>query len=323
VSSLNPIRGERRVGSIGLRLPYQSMKIARLDERGRWVRDCGTGESGSILIRGPNVFAGYADPAQDAAAFAAPGWLDTGDLGHCDAEGFFWISGRAKDLIKRSGHSVDPRAVEEILRAHPAVAAVAVVGRPDDRAGEVPVAFAVLRTGAGPASPALLEALRSCVTDPIARPVAVVVTEALPVTAVGKVDKAALRTIARLSNDAPQHIPQAVPAIHPPNGADPMIRVTVTYPRQDGASFDHEYYRSTHRALLMERLWTFGLQRVEMDHCLADGAGGPAPAVAAAHMLFSTLQGFQDGMAEHGAELMADVANYTTIAPSIVVSETA
>ncbi|HSV46233.1 MAG TPA: AMP-binding protein, partial [Ramlibacter sp.] len=141
LSTLSPLRGPRRVGSIGLRLPYQAMKVARLDEQGRWLADCAPGDTGSLLIQGPNVFAGYADPAQTVAAFAAPGWLNTGDLGHCDAQGYFWISGRAKDLIKRSGHSIDPQGVEEALHADPAVALAAVVARPDSRAGEVPVAF--------------------------------------------------------------------------------------------------------------------------------------------------------------------------------------
>ncbi len=85
-----------------------------------WLADCAPGETGHLLINGPNVFAGYADAAQTAAAaFAAPGWLDTGDLGHCDVDGYFWISGRAKDLIGRSGHSIDPQGVEEAPACRP------------------------------------------------------------------------------------------------------------------------------------------------------------------------------------------------------------
>lgn len=196
ISTLNPLRGERRIGSIGLRLPYQAMKVARLDAQGRWLADCAPGETGHLLINGPNVFAGYADAGQTAAAFAAPGWLDTGDLGHCDADGYFWISGRAKDLIKRSGHSIDPQGVEEALHADPAIAIAAVVARPDARAGEVPVAFVSLKPGAR-ADPARL--LADCcerLGDPVAAPVQLTVLQELPLTAVGKLDKVALRALA-------------------------------------------------------------------------------------------------------------------------------
>ncbi|WP_088287433.1 acyl-CoA synthetase [Ideonella sp. A 288] len=200
ISTLSPLRGERRIGSIGLRLPYQAMKVARLDEQGRWLADCAPGEAGHLLIQGPNVFAGYADAAQTAAAFAAPGWLDTGDLGHCDADGYFWISGRAKDLIKRSGHSIDPQGVEEALHADPAIALAAVVARPDARAGEVPVAFVSLKPGALADPAQLLAACRQRLGDPVAAPVQLTVLQQLPMTAVGKLDKVALRALAAADN---------------------------------------------------------------------------------------------------------------------------
>jgi len=196
ISTLNPLRGERRPGSIGLRLPYQAMKVARLDAQGRWLADCVPGESGHLLISGPNVFAGYADAAQTAAALAAPGWLDTGDLGHCDADGYFWISGRAKDLIKRNGHSIDPQTVEEALHADPAIALAAVVARPDPRAGEVPVAYVCLKPGARGDAAQLLADCRRRLGDPVAAPVQLTVLAQLPLTAVGKLDKVALRALA-------------------------------------------------------------------------------------------------------------------------------
>lgn len=196
ISTLSPLRGERRSGSIGLRLPYQAMKVARLDAQSRWLADCAPGEAGHLLISGPNVFAGYADAAQTAAAFAAPGWLDTGDLGHCDADGYFWISGRAKDLIKRSGHSIDPQGVEEALHADPAIALAAVVARPDPRAGEVPVAFVCLKPGAQGDAAQLLADCRQRLGDPVATPVQLTILDKLPLTAVGKLDKVALRALA-------------------------------------------------------------------------------------------------------------------------------
>jgi fatty-acyl-CoA synthase len=188
LSTLSPLRGPRHIGSIGLRLPYQDMKVAHLDAAGRWQADCGIDETGSLLIRGPNVFSGYADAAQTAAAYAAPGWLNTGDLGHCDADGYFWISGRAKDLIKRSGHSIDPQGVEEALHADPAVALAAVVARPDARAGEIPVAFVTLKPGARSDAVQLLATCRRRLDDPVATPVHLTILEQLPMTAVGKLD---------------------------------------------------------------------------------------------------------------------------------------
>lgn len=100
-----------------------------------------------------------------------------------------------------------------------------------------------------------------------------------------------------------------------------MIRVTVSYPAGAQASFDHDYYRDKHRALLLDRLAAHGLASVEIDRCLADGAGKPPPVVAAAHLMFESLDGFQAGMAAHGQEIMADVARYTDITPNVVISE--
>ncbi|WP_158290189.1 EthD family reductase [Ramlibacter sp. WS9] len=102
-----------------------------------------------------------------------------------------------------------------------------------------------------------------------------------------------------------------------------MIRITVSYPNAEGKRFDHTYYQTQHRKLLMDRLAEHGLQRVEMDKALADGAGGKPPVVAAAHLVFTDMTGFQKGMAAHGREIMGDLANYTDIAPAILISEMA
>lgn len=102
-----------------------------------------------------------------------------------------------------------------------------------------------------------------------------------------------------------------------------MIRITVSYTNVEGQRFDHTYYQAQHRQLLMARLATHGLQRVEMDKALADGAGGKPPVVAAAHLIFTDLAGFQAGMKVHGREIMGDVANYTDITPAILISEMA
>jgi len=114
VSGINPVRGERRVGSIGLRLPGQRMKAVLVDERGAFVRDCRTDEVGLLVVSSPNVFAGYRDPAQNEGLWLDCGdgrrWLNTGDLGRSDAEGYFWLTGRKKELIIRGGHNLDPSA---------------------------------------------------------------------------------------------------------------------------------------------------------------------------------------------------------------------
>jgi malonyl-CoA/methylmalonyl-CoA synthetase len=129
----NPYEGERRAGTVGFPLPGVSLRLAE--------RPGGTAE---IQVRGPNVIRGYlSDPAADAAAFTDDGWFRTGDLGTVDSDGYLRISGRAKELIITGGYNVYPREVEELLRAHPLVSDAAVVGEPDEKWGEVVVAYVV------------------------------------------------------------------------------------------------------------------------------------------------------------------------------------
>ncbi len=102
-----------------------------------------------------------------------------------------------------------------------------------------------------------------------------------------------------------------------------MIRITVSYPNVEGKRFDHAYYQAQHRQLLLERLASHGLQRVEMDKALADGSGGRPAVVAAAHLIFTDMAGFQQGMKAHSREIMGDLTNYTDISPGILISEMA
>ena len=201
-SVLNPPAGERRIGSIGLRAPYQQVKVAVLCGDGRAaptriVRDAAPGEIGAVVMRGPNVFPGYLDPRDDAGAWAADDagqrWLNTGDLARADAQGYLWLAGRAKDLIIRGGHNIDPQLIEEAMCRHPAVAIAAAVGQPDAHAGEVPICFVVLREGAKASEAELLEFGRSAVPERGAAPVRVEIVGAMPVTAVGKIFKPTLR----------------------------------------------------------------------------------------------------------------------------------
>ena len=108
VSSLNPRDGDRAIGSIGLRLPYQQMKVAQLGADGEVQREAAADEIGTILLRGPYVFSGYVKDSDNRGICLADGWLNTGDLGRQDAKGYFWLTGRAKDLIIRGGHNIDP-----------------------------------------------------------------------------------------------------------------------------------------------------------------------------------------------------------------------
>jgi len=108
----------------------------------------GVGDDGEVWIRGPQVMKGYLNnPAATAATIDAQGWLHTGDIGHIDEDGHLFVVDRLKELIKFKGFQVPPAELEALLLTHPAVADAAVVGLPDDEAGEIPVGFVVLKPG--------------------------------------------------------------------------------------------------------------------------------------------------------------------------------
>lgn len=193
VSTLNPLEGEARIGSIGLRLPYQSLLIVRPDEPG--VAPCEPGEIGVLAIKGPNVFEGYLKDEQTREVLR-DGWLLTGDLARMDAEGYVWLTGRAKDLIIRGGHNIDPSIGEAALAAHPAVALAAVIGAPHADLGEIPAAFVTLRPGGVATADDLRAFARAEASDKAAAPAEVHVLDEMPVTPVGKIYKPALRRIA-------------------------------------------------------------------------------------------------------------------------------
>jgi fatty-acyl-CoA synthase len=210
LSSANPRYGEVKVGSVGLRMPYQNMKIVSLDGR----RDLGANEPGVIAFKGPNTFPGYLDEAQNAKAWFDGGWFNTGDLGYVDADGYFWVTGRAKDLIIRGGNNIDPRMVEEYFYAHPAVADAAVVARPDAHAGELPVAYLALKPGATATLDELKFYAYEKVPERLAVPKAFYLIDQMPRTMVGKINKAVLRVdaIRRAQRDAIATIDEPVDA---------------------------------------------------------------------------------------------------------------
>lgn len=192
-AAINPPGEAVRVGSVGLRLPYTEIRIAELDGAGGVARDCGTDEIGVILCRGPQVFAGYVDPAHDAKAWVDGDWFDTGDLGRIDADGYIYLTGRAKDVIIRGGHNIDPALIEDALYAHPDIALAAAVGRPDRRVGEMPMAYVQFKPGKSVDEAALKAFVAERIAERAANPVEIVTVDAMPLTAVGKIFKPALR----------------------------------------------------------------------------------------------------------------------------------
>ena len=188
--------GEERPGSVGRVLPGQQIKAVRIGD-GPWA-DCAPGETGVLVIGGPAVFAGYVTdpglggPRVSREGIVHDGWLNTGDLGMVDAGGFVSLTGRAKDLIIRGGHNIDPRVIEEALLRHPTVRAAVAVGRPDRHAGEVPVAYVVPADVGTFDEAELLAWASTAIDEPAARPKRIYPMTEIPVTEVGKHFKPAL-----------------------------------------------------------------------------------------------------------------------------------
>ena len=198
VSSINPPGAPAKVGSIGLRMPWQAMRALVLDDDARYLRDAAIDEVGVISVRGPNLFAGYLEAEHNKGLWIerdgkdGVAWLNTGDLGRVDANGYVWLAGRKKELIIRGGHNIDPKTIEEPLHRHPAVALAAAVGRPDVHAGEVPVAYVQLRPGASATTDELAAFAQANIGERAAWPKQIEIVDALPLTAVGKIFKPAL-----------------------------------------------------------------------------------------------------------------------------------
>jgi fatty-acyl-CoA synthase len=191
--SIEPFHAPRVPGSAGLRLPYTEVRVVPWREgRVQLGETSPAGDTGVVVLRGPNVSPGYTDAARDAGMFEG-GWLVSGDLGHLDAQGYLHVTGRAKDVIIRGSHNIDPGLVEDAFLAHPSVAMCAVVSEPDAHSGEVPAAFVMLKPGVHATGETLLAEVAPRVYERPAVPKRVVVLDALPLTAVGKIYKPALR----------------------------------------------------------------------------------------------------------------------------------
>jgi malonyl-CoA/methylmalonyl-CoA synthetase len=181
----NPYDGERRPGTVGGPFPGQEARV--VDVRTR--QPLPPGEIGEIEVRGPHVFAGYWNrPDATAEAFSADGWFKTGDLGWCSTDGYYSITGRARELIISGGYNVYPREVEEVLATHPEIAEVAVVGRPDPDLGEQVVAVVVPKAGHHPDAADIITFCRERLAS-YKKPRQVIFVDALPRNALGKVQK--------------------------------------------------------------------------------------------------------------------------------------
>ncbi|MGH8816179.1 MAG: acyl-CoA synthetase, partial [Achromobacter pestifer] len=197
ISSITPPGSEFPVNCVGFPLPYVQLRIVGLDTpSGQAARDLPTGTAGMVLFKAPNVIPGFLDPEDTARAFTEDGWLISGDVGFLDAEGRLHLQGRAKDLIIRGGHNIDPKIIEDALATHPAVHLCAAVGAPDAYAGELPVAFVTLTQGAQVTEAELVAYAASHVDEGPACPKCVIVLDAMPMTNVGKIYKPDLRRLA-------------------------------------------------------------------------------------------------------------------------------
>jgi long-chain acyl-CoA synthetase len=178
----------RKFGSVGIPLPYTDVKIVDAESG---AREMSPGEEGELIQKGPSVALGYWKKPEDTKEAFKNGWLYTGDLGTMDENGFFYITGRKKELIKYKGYNIAPRMLEEILYKHPAVLGCAAVGKKDEVAGEIPVAFVALIEGAKVTAEELMEFVNGQVA-PYKKLREVRFIGKMPLFATGKLNRRAL-----------------------------------------------------------------------------------------------------------------------------------
>jgi acyl-CoA synthetase (AMP-forming)/AMP-acid ligase II len=202
--SCNPVDGEKKIGSVGIPFPHCRVRILKQTPEG--VIDCAVDEVGEICVDNPGVLEGatYTERGKNADLYHFGRYLRTGDLGRIDPDGYLWITGRAKDLIIRGGHNIDPAEIEEALAGHPAVAMAGAIGQPDAFSGELPCVYVELVGGAKVTTDELMEWFREHVHERAAVPKHLEILPELPKTAVGKVFKPDLRkrAITRVYNAA-------------------------------------------------------------------------------------------------------------------------
>jgi long-chain acyl-CoA synthetase len=195
----NPRSGQRKPGSVGIPLPGTEAKIVDLETGTRTVK---IGETGELVIRGPQVMKGYWNMPDETKQTLRNGWLYTGDIARMDEDGYFYIVDRKKDLIIAGGYNIYPREVEEVLYTHPAVLEAAVVGVPDPYRGETVKAYLVFKPGAKATSQEL-EAFCRGHLAPFKVPKQFEIRSSLPKNAVGKILRRVLRDEAKKGGDNP------------------------------------------------------------------------------------------------------------------------
>lgn len=186
-NSCNPWEGKKKIGSIGLPMKGTEMKIFDHEDR-----EVPAGESGEIVIRGPQVMKGYWNKPEETSYSLRNGWLYTGDVGYVDGDGYFWITDRKKDLIIKGGENISPRTIEEVLYMCPGVSEAAVIGVKDEKYGEEIKAFIVLEAGEKLTADDVINFSKKNLTSFLV-PKYVVFLEAMPKSLVGKILKTELR----------------------------------------------------------------------------------------------------------------------------------
>lgn len=190
--AIDPLCGERKLGSVGLRLPYTQVTIRKRNADHSLGEACGPNDIGVLTVRGGTVSPGYRQAAHGAGVFS-DGELNSGDLAYADDTGRLYIAGRAKDLIIRGGHNIDPVMIENAMCTHPAIALAAAVAQPDIYAGELPVCYVSLRPGMSASAEELQAHAEQTIAERPAWPRQIHVLDAIPVTSVGKIYKPQLR----------------------------------------------------------------------------------------------------------------------------------
>jgi long-chain acyl-CoA synthetase len=186
-STVNPLAGPRKAGTVGLPLPGQTIRL--VDASGRPVPG---GQAGEVVVKGPNVMRGYVNRPEETAQTIVDGWLHTGDVGRFDEDGYLVLVDRAKDMIIRGGENIYPREIETVAHQLPQIAEAAVVGRAHHVYGEEPVLFVSLHPDATLPTDLIDTHLRSQLSK-YKLPVQITVLDTLPKNPVGKIDKPALR----------------------------------------------------------------------------------------------------------------------------------
>lgn len=188
VTHCNPLKGERKPGSIGMPYPDTDCRLVDIETG---TKDVETGKEGELIIKGPQVMKGYWNRPQETAESLRDGWLYTGDIAKMDEDGYFYIVDRKKDLVITGGYNVYPREVDEVLFEHPKVAEAVTVGLPDDYYGEVIKAYVVLHEGESATEEEIIEFCKQKLAK-FKVPRMVEFRTALPTSAIGKILRRAL-----------------------------------------------------------------------------------------------------------------------------------